>query len=60
MMKNYRIKKYLKTGVELKLFDKLEFWKLEFQKFIWKFESRKLHLKKIGILKNIWKWEFLK
>ena len=35
-MKTGRIKKYLKTGVELKLFErKLEFSKLEFWRIIW-------------------------
>ena len=39
-MKSGRIKKYLKTGVQLKLFKgKLEFWKLKSQKLFenWSF-----------------------
>ena len=36
MMKSGRIKKYLKIGVKLKLFDQLEFWKL-FEN--WSFEN---------------------
>ena len=48
-MKSGRIKKYLKTEMELKLFEKkLEFWKLK---------SWKLNLK-IGILKNYLRMEF--
>ena len=50
-MKSGRIKKYLKTEMELKLFEKkLEFWKLK---------SWKLNLK-IGILKNYLRTRVLK
>ena len=56
MMKSGRIKKYLKTGVKLKLFErKQEFWNL--------FENWDLeNYLKIGILKikfKIWKFEKL-
>ena len=65
-MKNDRIKKYLKTRVELKLFEKKNTRVL---KIIWKLKSWKLNLK-IGILKklfengsfenSIWKLEIWK
>ena len=72
-MKSSRIKKYLKTGLKLKLFErKLEFWNLfenesfenwNFEKIIWKLNLRIGILKnylKIEVLKIIWKLEFWK
>ena len=59
-MKSDRIKKYLKTGVKFKLFERnLEFWNL-FEN--WSLEN---YLKirgflRIGILKIIWELEFWK
>ena len=55
-MKNDRIKKYLKTRVELKLFEKKNTRVL---KIIWKLKSWKLNFK-IGILKNYLKIGILK
>ena len=65
------MKNILKTGVELKLFDRLEFenylktgilkiiGKLEFWKVLENLSLKKINLK-IGILKITWKLEFLK
>ena len=48
------MKNILKTGVKLKLFDKLEFWKSKFEN--WSFEN----YLEIRVLKIIWKLEFWK